>query len=161
MISMEKLEWKNERRKIADLVPWDKNPRKISDEQLEHLKRSIEKFNYAAPIVITPLGRIVAGHMRLKALLALGRGDEEVDVRVASRELSKEEYEELVLRDNQNTGDWDLAALAGFDEELLRSIGFEEEFLDALLDKAPREAKGQIVKCPKCEHAFPRKGNSA
>lgn len=123
---MTDIKWTNERRRVKDLVPWDKNPRKITDEQLDHLKRSIEKFNYAAPIVIDADGRIVAGHMRTRALLALGRGEEELDVRVASRALTTEEFEELAIRDNQNGGGWDWEAMQQFDRDMLTQLGFDE-----------------------------------
>jgi hypothetical protein len=126
------LEWKNERRKIKDLVPWDKNPRKISPEQLEHLKDSIKKFNYAAPIVVCASGRIVAGHMRCKAMLALGRGEEEVDVRLASRILTEEEFRELAVRDNANGGEWDLKAMTDFDLGALADWGFDPDAIDKI-----------------------------
>lgn len=127
------IEWKNERKKAKDLIPWDKNPRKITDEQLEHLKSSIAKFNYAAPIVCDADGRIVAGHMRCRALVALGRSDEEIDVRVASRQLTNEEFQELAIRDNANGGDWDMGALAAdFDLEALSDWGFDPDKIDRL-----------------------------
>jgi len=29
--------WKSEKRKLSDLKPWDKNPRKFSDEEKDNL----------------------------------------------------------------------------------------------------------------------------
>lgn len=136
---MNPIEWKNERRKIKDLVPWEKNPRKITDEQLENLKRSIEKFNYAAPIIINADGRIVAGHMRTRALLSLGRGEEEIDVRVASRELSQAEFEELAIRDNANGGEWDLKSLMAFDLDLLSDFGMDSNLVDTIRKKVKED----------------------
>lgn len=124
--------WRNERRRVRDLVAWDKNPRKITDEQLEHLKKSIETFGYAAPVVVNADGVIVAGHMRTRALVALGRGDEEIDVRVPSRQLDSKELEELAVRDNANGGDWDFAKLADFDIEMLAGAGFDPDGVDRL-----------------------------
>ena len=40
-----KLEWRTEKRLIKDLLPFDKNPRTMSDKQLNDLKRSLKKFN--------------------------------------------------------------------------------------------------------------------
>lgn len=136
---MDKIEWKNERRKVKDLIPWDKNPRKISDDQMGHLKASIEKFNYASPIVIDADGKIVAGHMRTQAMILLGRGEEEVDVRIASRKLEQSEFEELAIRDNANRGDWDLGKLMGFDLEGLAGMGFDPDTLDKVRKKVKED----------------------
>ena len=133
---MQLIEWKNEKRRVCDLIPWDKNPRKISDEQLEQLKRSIEKFNYAAPILIDADGRIVAGHMRCKALMALGRGDELLDIRVASRKLTEQEFCELAIRDNANGGDWDIDRLLEMDLKFLKDIGLDERTLNTVSRKS-------------------------
>lgn len=118
--------WATESRRVRELVPWHKNPRKISDRQLEQLKESIRRFNYAAPVVINLDGQIIAGHMRIKALLALGRGDELIDVRIPSRQLAPKELEELAIRDNANGGEWDFDALsAEFDLGELESWGMD------------------------------------
>lgn len=126
---MTNITWLNGKRIVQDLVPWEKNPRRISDAQLAHLKASIERFNYAAPILVNADGRIIAGHMRCRAMLELGRGLEEVDVRVASRQLDESEFREIALRDNQNGGEWDWDKLAKEDRDLLVSIGFDESEL--------------------------------
>lgn len=71
---MQKLIWHNEKRKVNDLLPYEKNPRKITDKQLDDLKRSIKKFNLAEVPAIDTDNSIVAGHQRIKALQLLGRG---------------------------------------------------------------------------------------
>lgn len=133
------IEWKNERRKVRDLIPSDKNPRKITDEQMEHLKRSLERFNYAAPVVINFDNRIIAGHMRCRALVALGRGDEIVDVRIPNRQLSEEEAFELTIRDNANGGDWDLNAMKDFNLDALFEMGFDPDKIDRIRDKVKED----------------------
>lgn len=40
-----KLKWHNEKRKIKDLIPFEKNPRKISDKQIKDLKKSLKRFD--------------------------------------------------------------------------------------------------------------------
>lgn len=137
---MSTLKWTTTRRRVNDLIPWHKNPRKISDAQLEKLKTSIERFNYAAPILIDEDQRIVAGHQRCKALIALGRGNEEIDVRIASRKLTEAEFEELAIRDNKNHGEWDFEGLAKFDEQLLKTIGFDAAELDKIFKNTARPA---------------------
>ena len=128
------LVWHNELRKVKDLLPWTGNPRKMSAEQVEQLKRSLEKFNLVEIPAIDTDNRLIAGHMRVKVLLLLGRGDEEIDVRVPDRKLTDEEFREYNLRSNLTTGDWDMDILASFDESFLSDIGFDTTQLDQIFD---------------------------
>jgi DNA modification methylase len=136
---MSKITWKTETRKVKDLVPYLNNPRQISEEQLKHLKDSIKKFDYVEIVAIQPDNHIVAGHMRIKALIQLGWANKEIEVRVPNRQLDEAEMQEYVIRSNKNTGEWDWDTLAnsfnaydlvawGFDpDELLEGItGFDD-----------------------------------
>ena len=124
----EKLSWRNERRKVNDLIPNTENPRRMTEKQAEELRKSLKKFNLAEVPAVNADNRIVAGHMRVAALKLLGRGDEEIDVRVPNRPLSEKEYKEYLLRSNQNRGDWNWELLAkNFEMEELLEAGFDEE----------------------------------
>lgn len=68
------LQWHTEKRKVADLVPYSYNPRKITNERLERLKVSLKKYNLAEIPAINTDNVIVAGHQRVKVLMDLGRG---------------------------------------------------------------------------------------
>lgn len=136
---MKKIEWRNERRKVKDLVPWAQNPRKITPEQLGHLKASIERFGYAAPVVINHDGTIIAGHMRTRAMLELGMGDTEVDVRIASRLLTPDEMQELAINDNVPRGEWDIEKMLEMDLELLKRIGMSDQILNKIARKTAIE----------------------
>lgn len=119
------LAWKTERRKVSALIPYDKNPRRLTEAQAKQLTTSLEKFNLVEIPAINTDGVIVAGHQRLSVMKALGRGDEMVDVRVPNRKLSVAELKEYNLRSNKNTGEWDLGILASdFDIEMLKEVGF-------------------------------------
>jgi hypothetical protein len=72
------LVWRTEKRRVNDLLPYEKNPRKITDTQMEGLKESLMKFNLAEIPAINLDGKIAAGHQRIKALQLLGRGEEEI-----------------------------------------------------------------------------------
>lgn len=124
-----RLEWRTERRRVRDLVPWEGNPRKISEKQAEQLRASLDRFGVADIPVIDADGTIVGGHQRCAILMAQGKGDLEVDVRVPSRKLTGDEFAELNLRLNRNLGAWDFDVLADMDEDLLLSVGFDEEEL--------------------------------
>ena len=133
-INKNKLAWHTEKRKVNDLVPYEKNPRQLSEKQLEDLKRSIKKFNLIEIPAIDMDNRIIAGHQRLKVLQFLNRGEEEIDVRVPNRSLSKAEYKSYLLISNAVHGDWDYDLLRDFDTELLLSIGFSDSDLSHLWD---------------------------
>jgi len=123
------MQWKTERRRVRDLVPWDGNPRRITERQAEELRKSLDRFGVADIPVVDADGRIVGGHQRCAILTAQGKGDMEVDVRVPSRKLTDEEFAELNLRLNKNLGEWDFDVLANFSEDLLLAVGFDDEEL--------------------------------
>ncbi len=123
----EKILWGNARRKISELSEWEKNPRQIKAADFEKLKESITRFNFTTPVLVNLDNRLIAGHMRIRALKALGRGEEEIDVRVPSRALTEGEAEELSIRDNKNLGEWDWDLLsANFEVADLIKWGFED-----------------------------------
>jgi len=105
------LEWHTEKRKVDDLIPYEKNPRSMSDKQTADLKKSLKQFNLVEIPAVDTTGRIIAGHQRLKILQLLGRGEEEIDVRVPNRPLAEKEYKQYLLTSNSVTGDWDFEKL--------------------------------------------------
>jgi hypothetical protein len=126
---MDKLLWHTEKRKINDLIPYEGNPRKMTEEQADQLRKSLEKFDLVEIPAIDLDNKIIAGHQRLKIMQLLGRSDEEVDVRIPNRKLTDEEFREYNLRSNKNLGEWDWDMLANYDEELLLEVGFMKEEL--------------------------------
>ena len=131
----QKLVWHTEVRKVKDLIPYEKNPRVISDEQMEGLKRSLSKFNVAELPAINKDGTIVAGHQRVQALILLGRGEENIDVRVPSRQLTKAEFKDYLLTSNRSGGSWDWAMLSSdFNLDDLKLAGFDDLDLSHIFD---------------------------
>jgi site-specific DNA-methyltransferase (adenine-specific) len=121
------LVWSETQKKVGDLREWDRNPRRITDEQAKHLAKSIIKFGYADTIVVNTDDTIVGGHMRIRVMKQAGliHDTDEITVRVPSRELTPEEFEELAIRLNKNTGTWDWDIIAQeFDQTQLREWGF-------------------------------------
>jgi hypothetical protein len=108
---MEQLEWKTEKRKVNDLLPFEINPRKISDEKRQQLIRSLEKFNLAEIPAINKDGIVISGNQRIKALQMIGRGEELIDVRVPNRQLTEAEVKEYNLISNTHAGEWDFEML--------------------------------------------------
>lgn len=126
------LVWHTEKRTVDSLIPYDANPRTLSDKQLSELKRSLTRFNLVEIPAIDTSNRIIAGHQRLKVLQLLGRGNEEIDVRVPNRPLSEKEYEQYLLTSNAVTGDWDFEKLKAFDVGFLLDVGFDADELNSV-----------------------------
>lgn len=58
---------------ISKLAPADYNPRKISEESFEELKKSLLRFGVVKPLIVNRNnGILVAGHQRTKAMKAVG-----------------------------------------------------------------------------------------
>ena len=141
---LERLTWHTEQRKVKELVPCEYNPRKLSEEQKRQLIKSLQKFNLAEIPAINLDNKILAGHQRVAVLLALGRGEEVIDVRVPNRMLRKEEADEYMVRSNLNIGEWDNKVLGDkFNFEFLKGIGFEDFSLDKIFEKACKEDGGE------------------
>ncbi len=129
------LVWRTEKRRVNDLLPYEKNPRKITDKQMEDLKESLKKFNLAEIPAINLDGKIVAGHQRIKALQLLGRGEEEIEIRVPNRKLTASEFKEYLLTSNRSGGSWDWEILASdFDIDTLLASGFDSTDLTNIFD---------------------------
>lgn len=127
-----------ERRRLDELVkaPW--NPRRISDEQAQALKRSLAEFGVVEPIVYNEVtGHVVAGHQRLDALVA--NGQTETDVVVVQLDETREKQLNIAL--NRISGEWDDDLLQELLIELkaegadLSLTGFSEDELDDMLSE--------------------------
>jgi DNA modification methylase len=134
MPTRQKLSWMTEKRKVKDLIPFDKNPRVLSDFQKEKLKESLIKFNLVDIPILDKDNVIISGNQRVKVLLLLGRSDEEIDVRVPNRKLTKKEIEEYNLKSNLHNGEWDFEALKSLEIETLMNAGFSDDDLSKIWD---------------------------
>ena len=103
---------KVERRKVKDLVPYAKNARTHSEEQIDQIARAIEQWGWTVPCLVDEKGGLIAGHGRVLAAKKLGL--DEVPV-VVARGWSKAQKRAYVLADNKLTenGGWDDDLLAG------------------------------------------------
>jgi DNA modification methylase len=99
-----------ERRKVADLIPYARNARTHSDEQVAQIAASIREWGWTTPVLIDEAGGIIAGHGRVMAARKLGLTDVPVMVAAGWSEAQKRAY---VLADNK------LALNAGWNDELL------------------------------------------
>jgi hypothetical protein len=124
---MPAIQWRNEKRRLSDLIPWPRNPRQIKGAEVQRLQESLEEFGQVEPTAIGPNNELYNGHQRLKSWAAKF-GDIEIDVRVSSRPLTEKEREKLtIFLHKGTTGGWDFDALAnGFEVASLVEWGFKE-----------------------------------
>ena len=61
-----------ERRPLASLVPYARNARTHSDEQIRQIARSMQEWGWTNPVLIDEDGGIIAGHGRVMAARSLG-----------------------------------------------------------------------------------------
>jgi DNA modification methylase len=123
---------------INRLVPYAKNARTHSPEQVAQIAASIVEFGFNAPILVDSNAGIIAGHGRLLAARQLGLAEVPV---VVLDHLSETQRRAYILADNRlalNAG-WDEAALAAELGDLAKEgvelalIGFSDAELEALL----------------------------
>lgn len=123
------MEWKHTIRKISELKPQEKNPRKITKKQKDQLEKSISSFGIAEPICITKEGIIIGGHQRYRLLKS--KKFKEVHCWECEENLTDAQIKELTIRLNKNTGEWDFDSLANFyDVQDLFDWGFEFDDFD-------------------------------
>ena len=155
---MTALKWHTEKRKLSELIPYDKNPRQLSKKQHEDLTKSIKKFDLAEIPAINTDNVICAGHMRTMILKEQNNGtDIEIDVRVPNRKLTPKEFQEYLIRSNKNTGEFDFEKLADFEFEDLKDWGFEDYELRFNPENKDREIDENIkteTECPKCGYQW-------
>ena len=92
------------------LKPCANNPRRHSQKQLQQIAKSITRFGFVNPVLISDDFEIIAGHGRVEAAKLLGL-KQVPTVRLSN--LSPAERRTYVIADNR------LAQLAGWDRELL------------------------------------------
>lgn len=130
---MNDIKWKNEKRKIEELIPSEYNPRKLTKKNERFLQDSIDSFGMADVIVINANNHIIGGHQRY--LLLKKKGEKNVDCRVPDRLLTDSEERELNLRLNKNLGEFEKELLKDFDKDLLLNIGFSDSEVEHLFDE--------------------------
>src|ERR1022692_3798115 len=123
---------------INRLVPYAKNARTHSPEQVAQIAASIVEFGFVNPILVDTNAGIIAGHGRLLAARKLGLAEVPV---VVLDHLSETQRRAYILADNK------LALNAGWDEKVLAAelrdlevegvdlalVGFSDDELEDLL----------------------------
>ena len=129
------------------LIPYARNSRTHSAEQISQIAASIQQFGFVNPILVGDDNVIIAGHGRLLAAQQLGM--EQLPVIVLGH-LGETQRRALIIADNK------LAEGAGWDEEILRMdltalqdldfdldiLGFADDEIDELFADEETEQTG-------------------
>jgi DNA modification methylase len=126
-------------KKVDSLIPYVKNSRTHSDEQVAQIAASIKEFGWTNPILVDGDNGIIAGHGRLLAARKLGHKDVPT---IELKDLTETQKKAYIIADNR------LALNAGWDNEMLtielndlladgfalEVLGFDPKELSALLE---------------------------
>lgn len=131
------LEYK--RKNVDELIPYARNSRTHSEEQVTQIAASIKEFGFMSPILITKDNTILAGHGRVMAAKKLGLSTVPC---VMAEHLTEAQKKAYIIADNK------LSLNAGWDNEMLKVelkelqdeafdlslTGFDEKELSKLFD---------------------------
>ncbi len=161
-------------KRLADLIHASYNPRKITNEAMHGLKKSLKKFGYMSAITWNKrTGHIVGGHRRLDAMIEESRGNNvTVDVQEVDVPLEEEKAMNVALNNPHIQGDFDTEKLPDLLEEIkidMPEMEFEELKFDHLelklgngaeekendididlKDSPASQKKEEQCSCPKC-----------
>ena len=158
----------------VDLIPYARNSRTHSDEQVAQIMASIREFGFCNPVLIDATGTIIAGHGRV---MAATRMKLETVPCLRLTHLTDAQRRAYVIADNR------IALSSGWDSELLANelsdlhadefdmalLGFDVDELAKLLemedntqDEEPDSSTKEIdpdefemqCKCPRCQFEF-------
>jgi hypothetical protein len=96
---------------VADLIPYARNSRTHSEEQVTQIAASIKEFGFLNPVIVDGEKGIIAGHGRVMAAKKLGMTELPA---VEASHLTDAQRRAYIIADNK------LALNAGWDDEMLR-----------------------------------------
>jgi len=154
---------------IEKLIPYAKNSRTHSDEQVAQLAGSIKEFGFNNPVLIGQDDVIIAGHGRVMAARKVGLMEVPC---IRLTHLTETQRKAYIIADNR------LALNAGWDNELLRlelneldgnidlnllgftvpeltiAMGFGADFEPGTEDDQGKLDQKEPIICPACSHEF-------
>lgn len=112
--------------KISEIKTNPKNPRLIKDDKFRKLVKSVKEFPQMLelrPIVVDENNIILGGNMRFKACKEAGLKDIYI---LRAENLTDEQKNEFIVKDNVGFGEWDWDILANeWDENQLEQWGLD------------------------------------
>jgi len=164
------LELNIEYRELSGLIPYARNARKHSQNQVSQIAASIKEFGFNSPVLLKDDSTIIAGHGRVMAAEKLGL--KKVPC-IYLKHLTPTQAKAYGIVDNQLTlnSEWDneLLKLEVLDlkenDVDIDILGFKNEELSQILEIMPEDAYGkefdescaddvEFLECPECGHKW-------
>jgi DNA modification methylase len=137
-----------QKRPTESLIPYARNARTHSEQQVQQIAASMREFGFTNPVLIDETGEIIAGHGRVMAAKHLALPEVPCLILTGLTAAQRQAY---VLADNK------LAELAGWDEDLLAQelktlqsmdfdlelIGFDNDEISEMLALSEATPEGQ------------------
>lgn len=148
--------------KVAKLVPYARNAKLHSPQQVDQVAASIREFGFNNPVLIDKANGIIAGHCRVLAAQKIGL----VAVPcIRLSHLTDVQRRAYILADNrlsETGGGWDIDMLR-LEVEELKGLDFSVDltgFDDAALEAIAAEFKGNPDDGAGDDHGEPEKANT-
>lgn len=153
---------------VSLLKPAPYNPRKISPEEMDKLKLSLNTYGFVDPAIVQrSTGIIIGGHQRVEAARQLGW----TEVLVVYVNIDDVKSKTLNLALNKISGDWDFPklkdlfveldtgaidlAITGFDlNEIKKVFDYDPTPISPQSQESSGSAQDNSVICPNCHHEF-------
>ena len=154
--------------KISDIENHPNNPKVHNDNQIRLIEKSIKKFGYTNPVILSADGTILAGHARVKAAIQMGQdtipcirtkltGKEADAYLIADNRLTElAQYDRDILSDLLSDLPKDLVDLTGFDTVQVDALLSGEDIPDIekfISDSQPEEPREEVDAEPQIDRA--------
>lgn len=141
------------------ITPYEDNAKQHPIEQLEELRKNVQKFGFRGSILLDKDNVIIAGHARYEAATALGLADVMCEY---ANDLTDEEVKEYRIKDNliAEMGYTDFVKLQAELQKIPDAdfsawdFDFSKEIEHNQDSEGESEHESKLVTCPKCEHRF-------
>lgn len=163
-------------RGIDQIVPYWRNPRRVTEEAVNAVAESIKRYGYQQPIVVDEKNVIIIGHTRYAAMRRMKRPRVQV---VVATGMSESKVKQLRVIDNRagEFASWEIdqlmSELRDLDAELMMGFFPEASILDGIAEPTLEElqaveaiaetkrqdyqaevAKNTEFVCPSCFHEW-------
>lgn len=115
--------------KVREIKNGFGNPRKISREKKEELRKSLDDYGDFGLILVDEDNNVIAGNQRVSILLQ--KNPDEVVLCKRLKGYTKAELRAINIKDNTHSGEWDLDLLADWTADLNVNLGVDLNNNDA------------------------------
>lgn len=119
---------------VSDLKNGFGNPRKITKNKKEELKKSLETFGDFGLILIDENDNLIAGNQRVSILKEI-----DPERKVLCKRLigyTESEKKAINIKDNTHSGEWDLDVLSDWMADIKLDLGYDDLLKTELEDRA-------------------------